>query len=231
MSRSTKDFKFYMKAVDDRGTFEGVAAVYGNVDLGGDVIESGAFTRTIKNNGGEVPILWQHDSHEPIGMGRLEDSKEGLLIHGDLVMESDVAKKAHGLMKAKVLKGLSIGYDTIVSEYDKANDIRKLKELKLWEVSLVTFPMNPKAQVTGVKGSIDELAAFLKQEMDEVKSGRRMNVATRDALKRAMDEISALMTADSDTDSAGKSLAKHNCSDSELHSLFDQFKNLKFHGA
>jgi HK97 family phage prohead protease len=101
--KNTKDFKFFMKAVADTGSFEGMAAVYGNVDLGGDVIEPGAFTRTIKNSGGKVPLLWQHDQREPIGMGVLRDSKEGLMIQGKLVMESDVAQKALGLMKADVL--------------------------------------------------------------------------------------------------------------------------------
>jgi HK97 family phage prohead protease len=216
--KNTKDFKFFMKAVADTGSFEGMAAVYGNVDLGGDVIEAGAFTRTIKNSGGKVPLLWQHDQREPIGMGILRDSKEGLMIQGKLVMESDVAQKALGLMKADVLTGLSIGYDTVVSEYDKAKDVRKLKELKLYEVSLVTFPMNPRAQVSSVKQACDNFAEFLEQ----IKSGE----ITRDIKSQLLimrDQISALISSDSGNHFE-ESPATHDASDSDLHSLMNSIK-------
>jgi HK97 family phage prohead protease len=216
--KNTKDFKFFMKAVADTGSFEGMAAVYGNVDLGGDVIEPGAFTRTIKNSGGKVPLLWQHDQREPIGMGVLRDSKEGLMIQGKLVMESDVAQKALGLMKADVLTGLSIGYDTVVSEYDKAKDVRKLKELKLYEVSLVTFPMNPRAQVSSVKQACDNFAEFLEQ----IKSGE----ITRDVKSQLLimrDQISALISSDSGNHFE-ESPAMQDASDSDLHSLMNSIK-------
>jgi HK97 family phage prohead protease len=56
-------------------------------------------------------------------------------------------------MKAGVVKGLSIGYDTIQATYD--GDIRHLTELKLWEISRVIFPMNESAQVSAVKALSD----------------------------------------------------------------------------
>jgi hypothetical protein len=60
-----------------------------------------------------------------------------------------------------VLKGLSIGYDTIDSDF--VGDVRQLKELRLWEGSIVTFPMSPEAMVTGIKGmSGDDLARHLR---------------------------------------------------------------------
>lgn len=214
----TKDFKFYVKAVEDKGSFEGMAAVYGNVDLGGDIIEPGAFTQTIKGKGGKVPLLWQHDQREPIGMGTLRDSKEGLLITGQLVLESDVARKALGLMKAEVLKGLSIGYDTVVSEYDKARDVRKLKEVKLWEVSLVTFPMNPKAQVTAVKSRIEELDSLIRMQLDEVRRGGSLCQETKDQLIRMQNRISALIDLDEDPD---RPAAPPHFSEPDLHSLMN----------
>ena len=148
-----KEFRFSLKSVDDRGSFVGFAAVYSNVDLGGDVIEPGAFAKTLAEKNGEVPILWQHDAREPIGLGKLTDSPQGLLISGELALESPVAQKAYGLLKRGILKGLSIGYDTVKQHL--AGGVRKLTELKLYEVSLVTFPMNEQALVTGVK-TIDE---------------------------------------------------------------------------
>lgn len=170
----TRHAKFLLKSVDEKGTFEGLAAVYGNVDLGDDVIEPGAFTKTLKEKEGKVPVLYQHDSRQPVGMGFLEDSKEGLLIHGELVMEVPKAQESYALMKKEVLKGLSIGYDTVVSEYDRDTDIRRLKELRLWEVSLVTFPMNPEAQVTSVKKLEEfDLCELIKSLRGEIKAGRK----------------------------------------------------------
>jgi phage head maturation protease len=101
-----KTFKFELKDIGDAGTFVGMASVYGNKDLGGDVVEAGAFTKTLNDKNGEVPILWQHDMREPIGMGKLTDSADGLQIKGELALESPVAQKAHALLKKGVLKGL-----------------------------------------------------------------------------------------------------------------------------
>lgn len=152
----SKAFKFSIKTLGEDGTFVGQASVYGNVDLGKDVVAKGAFTRTLAAKGGEVPILWQHDTKEPIGLGKLTDGEHGLQIEGELVLESPVAQKAYSLLKKRVLKGLSIGYETV--EEKMVGTVRHLTELKLWEVSLVTFPMNELALVSGVKDmGMDEL--------------------------------------------------------------------------
>jgi hypothetical protein len=82
-------------------------------------------------------------------------------LKGELVLESPVAAKSYALLKRGVLKGLSIGYDDVKSKV--VNGVRRLSELKLWEISLVTFPMNPDGQVTAVKSEEDfarEMRAF-----------------------------------------------------------------------
>lgn len=196
----TKEFKFLLKKVADDGTFTGLAAVYGNQDLGGDIIMPGAFAKTISDKQGEVPLLWQHDAREPIGLALLKDSAEGLVVDGNLVMQSPTAQKAYALMKAGVLKGLSIGYDTIVSEYDRENDIRRLKELRLWEVSTVTFPMNPRAQITDIKCIADDLSAAAHDLQAkafamhrEIKAGRQLSAATVDKIRSAMTQMESAM--------------------------------------
>lgn len=151
-----KTFKLEIKDFGDQGSFTGLAAVYGNVDFAGDLIEPGAFTKTLSDKGGEVPILWQHDLTEPIGLGTVSDSTNGLQISGSLALESPTAQKAYALMKAGVIKGLSFGFDTIRREFNQG--IRHLKEVKLWEVSLVTIGANHLAQIGGVK-SLDNVAA------------------------------------------------------------------------
>jgi HK97 family phage prohead protease len=237
----TKDFKFTVKAVDDKGSFSGLAAVYGNLDLGGDIIAPGAFSKTIRDKGGKVPILWQHDTHEPIGLGTLDDAQEGLKIDGQLCMESPVGQKAYALMKMGVLKGLSIGYDTIVSEWDSQQEIRTLKELRLWEVSLVTFPMNPLANVTDVKAAAGEIEAAVQQIIkaserfqSEIKAGRKLSAATMERLTSCMDSmkqpaehcsagmghIQALIDS-AEPESPDKSAAKSSDAEPGLHSAFD----------
>lgn len=205
-AQHTKDFRFSLKGVGDDGSFEGMAAVYGNTDLGGDVVEPGAFTKTLKDSN-ERPILWQHDAHEPIGMGTFVDSAKGLQVAGQLVLESPVAVKARALMRQGAVKGLSIGYDPVVSEYDRENDVRRLKELKLWETSIVTFPMNPMAQITGVKAATEEMEAAIARFLKEIesKTGRTLSAATLDrlksahgSLKEAMGHLESLMYSDQD---------------------------------
>jgi HK97 family phage prohead protease len=134
---------------DDEGRFTGYAAVFGNVDQGNDLIEPGAFTKTLSENP-EVPILWAHDPNEPIGVSAsmAEDGK-GLRVEGQLAMDVQRARELHALMKIGAIKGLSIGYRTVQRSFKGA--VRHLQELKLGEFSLVTFPMNTLAGVDGVK--------------------------------------------------------------------------------
>lgn len=145
------DYKdFDIKRTDlESGEFIGMASPYGVLDHGNDIVDEGAFNRTIKHKKGVVPLLWQHNHDEPIGIAELEDTKKGLTIKGKLNMEVQKAKEAIALLKQKAVKGLSIGYEVVKQEFD--DTIRHLKEIKLWEISVVTFPMNPKAQVNQVK--------------------------------------------------------------------------------
>jgi uncharacterized protein len=142
--------KFAVKSLTEAGTFKGLASVYSNIDLGGDVVVPGAFTKTLRDRGGEVPVLFAHDMRQPIGLGKLTDTAAGLQIDGQLVLSVGKAKEAYDLLRARVLKGLSIGYEAIKS--DVVNGVRRLQELKLFEVSLVTVPMNELATVASVKG-------------------------------------------------------------------------------
>ena len=150
-----KDFRFQIKSLNEQGQFSGLASVYGNVDLGGDVVVPGAFQKTLADRGGEVPILFAHDTRQPVGLGKLKDTASGLLIEGQLILDVPKAREAYSLLKARVLKGLSIGYDTVKSDIKEG--VRYLRELKLFEMSLVTVPMNEQALVTSVKAEDRQL--------------------------------------------------------------------------
>lgn len=156
---AAKQFReLQVKTIAPDGSFDGILAVYNNVDLGGDSILPGAFTKTIREHGNEVPMLWQHDTKEPIGTLTLTDSQDALLVKGQLLMELPMAQKAYALLKAQIIKGLSIGYDTI--KKDTEAGVRKLKEIRLWEGSVVTFPMNQLAMVTAIKSLLEKKDDF-----------------------------------------------------------------------
>ena len=157
-----KRFSLKIKSVDESGSFVGLGAVYGNTDLGGDQIMPGAFSRTLAT-GKQWPVLWQHNPGDPIGTCAVTDSREGLLVQGKLLLQDPTAQKAYLFLKAGVIRGLSIGFETLQSAME--GDVRLLKELRLWEFSIVTFPMNESAQISSVKSlsvSDDEVQMHLK---------------------------------------------------------------------
>lgn len=149
------------KAVSDAGTIEGYASVFGVVDSYGEVVEPGAFVDSLvssKRQGRTIKMLYQHDTHQPIGVwdDLAEDSK-GLWVKGRLLIEqSPKAAEVHGLLKAGALDGLSIGYRTIASEPKPGKPgVISLKKLDLLENSIVTFAANERARVEVVKSILD----------------------------------------------------------------------------
>jgi HK97 family phage prohead protease len=165
-----KNCEIEIKAtVDDSGTFEGFAATYDTVDLQGDAISPGAFKKTLSEGSRVLPLLWQHDQSQPIGRVELTDSPKGLIARGKLILSVPRAREAHTLMKEGVVKGLSIGYRTIKEQ--AAGAVRRLKEIALYEVSLVTIAANPEAAITSVKaqdpaGDMEVLNAFRNAARD-----------------------------------------------------------------
>jgi len=152
-----------IKAFGDSGSFEGYAAMFGNVDLGGDVIERGAFKEIVKGRDGMVKILNQHNSRDPIGVAEVTQDDKGLRFKGQLILEAASARGAYALMKGGALDGMSIGYDVLEGGAKiLESGIRQLKSLKLWEISPVTFGMNPLAGIDNVKqfGNVTNIREF-----------------------------------------------------------------------
>lgn len=156
------DRPFEVKGVDEAGIFEGHGSVFGNVDSYKEVVAPGAFAESLagwKSAGRFPPVLWQHRSGEPIGPYlEMSEDAHGLFVKGQLLVDDVVrAREARALMKAKAVNGLSIGFVTREDSYDKLTGVRTLKKIDLWEVSVVTFPANALAQISGVKSAIDSL--------------------------------------------------------------------------
>ncbi|MCL7464792.1 HK97 family phage prohead protease [Phaeovulum sp. NW3] len=136
---------------------EGYASLFGLADQGGDVVQRGAYARSLERlaaRGGSVKMLWQHDPGEPIGIWEeIREDDRGLFVRGRLLPEVARAREAAALIAAGAIDGLSIGYRTIAAGKD-AQGRRSLMELELWEVSLVTFPMLREARVAAKAGDI-----------------------------------------------------------------------------
>lgn len=147
----------------------GYASLFGAEDQGGDVVEAGAYGRSLKSlerQGRRVKMLWQHDPAQPIGVwDEVHEDARGLYVKGRLLESVEKAREAAALIEAGAIDGLSIGYRTKRAKKNEKGQ-RLLSELELWEVSLVTFPMLPSARV-GAKGeglidaSLRELAGAL----------------------------------------------------------------------
>lgn len=145
-----KSFRFDIKSVSESdGSFVGFASTYGNTDSQGDAVLPGAFSKSLNDARGPFPLLMGHA--EQIGYAELEDHPAGLLVNGKLILETEQSRQAYSLMKAKALRGMSIGYDPI--RFTMKGDVRLLSEVKLYEVSLTPFPANERATVTSVKDS------------------------------------------------------------------------------
>jgi len=159
-----KTFRLEVKDIGDDGQVEGYLARFGNIDSYGDIIEKGAFTKTLDETK-VFPLLWHHDPSEPrkvVGTFTGKQDAKGLLIKGDFLPDADaqiVRQKCTALLERGVKLGLSIGFQAIKVGFDKIKDqsVRLLQEIRLGEGSLTLFPSNPLALVTQVK-SVDDSA-------------------------------------------------------------------------
>lgn len=153
--RETKDLKFMIEQMDeDRGTFTGYASVWDVVDGDDEMVVKGAFKKTIKEKKA-FPMLWSHDPGEPIGIIVPVEDELGLRVSGSLNLDVQRARETRSLMRqmsdAGTPMGLSIGYNVVKEENDKDTGIRKLKEIRLWEISPVVFPACDPARVDDIK--------------------------------------------------------------------------------
>ena len=141
---------------EDKGVFEGYGSYFGNKDQGNDVVQSGAFAKSIAKRGPKgIKMLYNHKQDEPIGVYKeINEDNKGLRVKGMLALGTQRGKEVYELMKMGAIDGLSIGYKVDQKGYDYEDNGKKriLKEVDLMEISAVTFPMNQRAKVRYVKG-------------------------------------------------------------------------------
>jgi len=139
--------------VTEEGRIEGYASLFGALDQSRDMVMPGAFTQTLRQRGlRKIPMLFQHDPAEPVGIWHeLAEDTMGLFARGVLIPEVARARELYALIKSGAVDGLSIGYRTLRGRIDPKTRVRRLYQVDLWEISIVTFPLLNEARVRAVK--------------------------------------------------------------------------------
>lgn len=183
-----KALDFEVKA-DSDNTFTGFASTP-DLDKGGDIVAKGAFARTIAQRGDKLKMLWNHKSDAmPIGRyTKVEEREGGLYVEGKL-SDTSAGRDVMTLLSDGAIDSMSIGYAVRDHEY-KDDGVRVLKDLDLFEVSLVNFPMNEMAVVTQVKNQFDVrgLERCLREVGYSNSQAKRMAPAAIKSLREASDE-------------------------------------------
>jgi uncharacterized protein len=204
-----------VKEVRENGTFEGYGSVFNVIDSYRDIVLPGAFKQSLDDHsakGSSPALLWQHDHKEPIGVWEsMEEDDHGLKMTGRLAISTQKGREAYELLKMGAVKGLSIGFSIPKGgeEFDEMRSVNLIKNVALWETSIVTFPANQESQVTGVRASLSdgtypdvrEFETFLMH--DAGFSRKQARIILNDGYK-------ALLTQDADEETAEllKSLQK-----------------------
>lgn len=222
-----KDMPVQVKAGPDDGLGEGefsaYASVFGNVDSYGDVVAKGAFANDLKRweeSGNPIPLLFGHQMSDPdFNLGHVvsavEDDK-GLLVTAQLDLENPKAMQTYRMLKGRRINQMSFAYDVIdeatveVAENVKANELR---ELRLYEVSVVTIGANQETEILAVKTAADAL-------LSGTKAGRAISAKNEAELRKAHEAIGTVLAAIGEDDddqkkASGDTEAKSDAIDEE----------------
>lgn len=202
------------KEPDQDGEFEGYASVFGVVDGGNDVVNRGAFEKSLATR--KPKMLWQHDPQQVIGVWEeVREDEKGLFVKGRILKDVERGREAMALMRAGAIDSMSIGYRTIkASNEGPADRVRRLMEVELFEVSVVTFPMLSAATITDVK-SID-----WKNKRDIERALRDVFALTQSEAKAFMADGFNGLQAKRDVDALGYDMG-------DVSALSDQLKQLQ----
>lgn len=200
---------FSVKYRDEgNGSIEGYASTWiREPDSYGDVVKSGAFTKTLAErwNGGKgIPLLWAHQMDQLksfIGKADANEDEKGLHFVAQFD-DTEEAQRVRELYKDGRLKSFSFAYDTLdwaPIELEDGRKANELRELDLFEISCVTVPANSDATVIDIKSGRRNSAKDL-DTMAEIESH----------LKEAMNGLAKLKETVDDTEPKGEDEAKAN---------------------
>lgn len=159
---------------DKQGRFSGYGGVFGNKDLGGDILMPDAVKEVELTKSGDLRITEYHDLHRIVGKAQQHSDNFGIKVEGELFLGLSYAADMYELMKNDAIDGMSIGYHILPNGINEVADTDgsfawELSAIKLVEVALVPFGMNPLAKVEEVKSAQNiktarEFEQFLRTE-------------------------------------------------------------------
>lgn len=178
----------------EEGQFLAYASVFGGPpDSYGDIVDQGAFAKSLAawaEKGDPLPLLWGHDMNDPFSnIGHVvaaEEDEHGLKVHGQLDLENPTAMQVYRLIKGRRTTDLSFAYD--VKDAEKAEDGNHLREIDIFEVSIVPIGANRLTDVLAVKHLSEHL-------VDGVKEGRVLAAKHIDSLRSAQEAIGVVIAA------------------------------------
>ncbi len=171
-----------VKTLGDR-EFEGYGSVFHNVDLGGDIVMPGAFKKSLAqhtSNGTMPKMFYGHDPNRVPGRWlSIKEDNRGLAVRGVLA-KTPLGDEVRELLRMDAIGGLSIGYRTVDWDHDASGN-RRIKEVDLWECSVVSLPMNTSATVISAKDRFPTVRHFERALNKEFGFTRRAaaHVATK----------------------------------------------------
>ena len=162
--------------IDDKlGIVKGYGSVFGNVDSDNDIVQKGAYSRTIKNNGSRVKYLYQHDITKPIGkIKELEEDEYGLKFIAE-IPKTTFGTEVLELLKYGVIEENSVGMQVLDRE-NREDGVRVITEAKLYEISAVTIAANDQAKILDVKGKSEQIDYYTKRFDNLIKLVRKGNI-------------------------------------------------------
>lgn len=189
-----KDVKVDFELDEAKWEVEMYASIFGNVDSGNDIVEKGAFAKTIKERFPKnlIKAFWRH--REPFGVCKhIEEDSTGLLTVTK-VSKTSANKDRMILIQDKAVDRASIGYDIVKFERDNDEDEMHLKELKLYEYSPVPIAMNEETSILGMKSPVEVYNLLQAFEREYLAGGKDMKISKK--VESAMvKKIKSLMTS------------------------------------
>jgi len=149
-----KDFTGEVKDVDvSKRIVTGYLSDFDSLDSDDDRIIKGSFTKSITERKNKIFFLNQHNWQQPLSkFSVLQEDSKGLYFESEPLPDTSFAKDVITLYEAGVLKEHSIGFRTVKADYDSDTNVRNIKEVKLYEGSVVTLGANSNTPFTGMKG-------------------------------------------------------------------------------
>jgi len=189
--RETKTFQGYtVKADSETGIVDAYCSVYGVIDSVNDVVEFGAFRKTITERGPQgskkIRVLWQHEIKKVIGkplvmeehrrdvlpldlQNRYPEATGALFCRTKFNLDVQQGREAFALYRDDDMDEWSFGFDEIVKRDQKIDgrSIRRLLEVRQWEYSPVTWGANEATITVSTKSNIEMLLDEVRQQHPE----------------------------------------------------------------